>query len=294
MLDLPWAGHPGLDEGPIDYRRRFVANLESRGTVMFKGKRWGLASDEREESLASLGRSLQGLLRDPRLREEAHGLLRCDYRAEWAWVRDVVDTMRLPPVDLGRFSFAVGSSDESSWLDGRIDAEPTDDPLDGVSTWVIALTMFGKPGSPDSKPSVRTDQRTLTFDSGDPYADGPANDLANAHWRAFLGDLRAAKARGVGAVDISVSPSVPWAHVAMTLGLLLDVDFSTVRLDGVWFRFSTPPAKAITGTRSDPALCDWSPAFALGLGVAGAVAVFALGALTGRRRRARIPVFRGK
>ena len=252
--------------------------------MMYRGKRWRLSSDDRAQEIESLGMSLAGASRDPRFHDEAHGLLRCDYRALWRDVRDVLATMRLPPVAFGRVSFAVASIDEKSWLDARIDMESVASPAEGGAPFKIVLTMVGRPDSVDTTPRLRTDERTLAFAAGSPYSEGASNELANAHWQALLGDLRAAKSKGVVAVDLGVSAHVRWAYVAMTLGMLLEADLRTVRIEGDWYRISTPPRTRVFRTPGDPELSDAAPVLAIGLGAITALGVFALGALTARRR----------
>lgn len=284
VLDLPWAGSPGPDLEVDRNRPRFLVNVGERGMVMFKGKRWSLRSGERATVLESLAQRIQSSLRRcVNGGESTCASLRCDYHAAFGDVHALLATLGAALVSLEHFAFAVASSDETSWLEAKIHAELVRNPRPDAKLLPVEFEMIGPVDSREAAPRVKIGGRALAFAAGEPYAAGAANELANAHWRAVRADLRQARVGGVTAVELGVGAQVPWAYVAMMLGLMLDAGIQEVRLEGTVYRLSTP-APAPAGDVDRGALKDWSPAFALGLGVAGALAVFALGALTSRRR----------
>ena len=285
LLELPWAGNPGPDVDLIDPSRsrlRLVVNLEAKRVLMFKGKRWRFDPESRSVALESVGREVAALSRSRVDGSEATtALLRCDYRAPWADVRDLLTALRTPPASIGRLQFSIASSDETSWMDARIDADAIDvEP----TTFQFQIIMIRSPGSSAEAPRLLIHQSAFSFAPGDPYAEGDASELANESWRSFRTMLRASPEHHSAAVKID--DTVPWAHVAMTFGMLVEAGVVNVSVHGVGaFHLSTPPSRPKNAWKlgdRDPR--DWSPGFALGVGAAIALAVFGLGALTGRRR----------
>ena len=314
LLELPWAGSAGPDAAPADPRvrpTRFVVNIDEKHSIYFKGKRWSLAPDVRAQAFESfrieVGKLSQGRASDA---APIAALIRCDYRRIWRDVRDLIVALRTPPAAITHLHFATASSDEASLAAARIEADPVElRETSDVSASVVldVLTSAGEsgmqprlvfsvgvlevgPGAPDGALGPLANRsftdRKYVFAAGDPYAGGPANDLANAHWQALRDGLRSARSRDVRTVDLTVDDGVPWAHVAMTLGMCVDTGVESVRVQGVGsYRLSTPARASSAWQVGDRDARDWPPLMALGVGAAIAVGVFGLSALTARRRR---------
>ena len=284
LLDLPWAGNAGHAGGAAG-GRMVTVDLEADRSVSFKGRRWSLKPELRADSLESLGRDVRSLTQ----RRSEHGfsaLLRCDYRASWGDVRGVITAVSdPPPVNVNAILFAVGPRVETSWIDAEISAIRVGARSKRAEAVKIALDVASASERSIAAPRLRMGERTLTFASGDPYADGPANTLANANWHVLLDDLRAATSKGVKGVDLTVADGVPWAHVAMVFGLVCEAKVTDVFVGEDSYQLFTGDPSLLGRDRENPELRDWSPTYARSLGVAGALAVFLLGA--GRRERRR-------
>jgi hypothetical protein len=287
VLDMPWAGPTGPDLAPADPPRRFIVNLTAQGDVYFKGVAYPLSPERKHLALENLGRGAAEWTKPVRGRERPTALLvRADYHVPWADVRDVLSVLRpIPGLSRG-VSFATASTDESNWVDRRIDADATDGSEARVSA-SVGLEMVESPGA-GASPRLQTRERALAFSPGDPYQAGSGNDVANANWRAFLDGLRDERTHGVEVVSLAIGDRVPWAYVAMTLGMLLEAGIPDVRLEGVGpLRLSIPSTPKSPWRPGDRDPRDWPPAVALGVGAALALAVVLVGAIPGRRRRAR-------
>ncbi len=287
ILDLPWAGDQGLDREPALSMRRFIVNLERSPALMFKGMRWSLDRERRtmafERLAVEVARRASNVPTAPAVPVAV--LLRIDYRTSWEDVRDVIQALHRPPATIRSLHLAVAASDPDEWWGARLEMQSVGDPFDPARALPVVLGMSGTVGSSDRAARVSIGDRTLTFATGDPYAAGAPNDLANANWRDVLATLKRARATGDGSASLIVNDGVPWAYVAMTLGMLLEAEIVDVRLGQMSFHLSTPSQKTLSWHSGDRDPRDWHPAFALGVGAAIALAVFALGALTARRRR---------
>jgi hypothetical protein len=284
ILDLPWAGDQGLDRDPALSMRRFIVNLERSPALMFKGMRWSLDRERRTMAFERLAVEVARRASNAPAVPVAV-LLRIDYRTSWEDVREVIQALHRPPATIRSLHLAVAAFDPDEWWGARIEMESVAGPFDPATALPVVLGMWGTYGSSASAPRVSVGDRALTFAAGDPYAAGAANERANANWRDVLATLRAARTAGERSAEMTVGDGVPWAYVAMTLGMLLEAGIADVSTAQMQFHLSTPSQKTLSWHSGDRDPRDWHPAFALGVGAAIALAVFALGALTTRRRR---------
>jgi len=287
LLDLPWAGDQGLDVRPWFVPSRFIVNLERAPVLRFKGKRWPLDRDRRASAFERLAVDVANRVSDVATHPAVPVavLLRVDYHAAWEDVRDVIHALNGPPATIRNLHLAVAATELDTSSEARIEMESAGGPFDPATALPVVLGMSGTFGSSDWAPRVSIGDRTTTFAAGDPYAAGAANDLANANWRDLLATLRRARATGDRSAEMTVADGVPWAYVAMTLGMLLEAEIADVRLGQTPFHLSTPSQKTLAWHSGDRDPRDWHPASALGVGAAIAFAAFALSVLTARRRR---------
>ena len=279
-LRLPWAGRAG----PVGYAGRPV-NLDIGGSLSFEGKRWSLDSGARAASLESLGRDMGKLTRAP----SAHGHeipLRADYLTHWGSLSLVLSAvLDPPPMRVVAIRFAVASTVDRGWTEAEIVALRFGARSTREVASSVAIDMAPASGGRGAAPTLRFGERVLTFPGGDPYLDASAVEHANANWQVFLDDLRVARSAGVRGVDLTVSDEVPWAHVAMVLGLLIKADVADVSIGAESFQLFTGGTAPRDRYVECQALSDWSPMYALSLGVAGALAAFLLGVPTSHRGR---------
>lgn len=287
-MEIPWAGHPGLDLEPARPTRRFIVNVEREGKVYFKGMRWSLDPKGRARALDALTVEARSAARHGQAGNlPLVALLRVDYRRPWAEVREVLGALREPSIGIAAVHWAVASPAPDAWVASRLELVPDAGPDEAAAVLPIDLGVAeGADGAEVAEvtPRVQIGDDRFPFAPGDPYAAGAANDLGNRSWRAIAARLGKAKAGGTRVAALTLDDRVPWAYVAMTVGLLIDAGIDRVHLGDLRFRLSTPAARELPWHVGDRDARDWHPAVALGVGVALAIAVFALGALTGRRR----------
>lgn len=115
-VELPFAdkGIPDTEETQEDFPR-FVINLESNGTVTFKGQEFHLSSDrpqDQEIALAALRRELIALTQDPKYREPDTAsvipvLIHGDRGAKWQYVQWIMQVCVHPQIRIYKMQFAV-------------------------------------------------------------------------------------------------------------------------------------------------------------------------------------------
>ena len=122
LLDLPRANQGIQDKdpstnitAPYEEKQRFVINIESSGTLMFKGARWNLADANpanQDKSLEALRQALRGLMHDPRLRNtdgtsKAMVLVRGDRTAKWKYCQWIMQVCSDPNIQIYKIHFAL-------------------------------------------------------------------------------------------------------------------------------------------------------------------------------------------
>ena len=289
-VEVPWAGHPGLDLEPPRPVRRLIVNVEREGTLYFKGERWSLDHERRARAFH------EPLHRCPDAR---------DARRERESAARTPPS-RLPPALGGRARGRGGATRASRRnrrpaLGCRVPrarrvgevahraSRPPPTRSRRRQRWGLTLGWTQGPDDASAVPVLRIGDDHFAFAAGDPYAAGAANDLANRNWRAIAARLERAKAGGGRAAVLTIDDRVPWAYVAMTVGTLLDVGIDRVHLAESGYRVSTPAARSLPWHAGDRDPRDWHPALALGVGACIALAVFGLGAFSGRRRGRGLP-----
>lgn len=115
-VDLPFAGQGVPDEpDPNDPIPRFVVNLESDGTVVFKGQRYSLSADDpvaQEAAIAALRSQLSGMTQDLQLREPEGAskipvMIHGDRAAKWQYVQWIMQVCAQPSIQIYKLQFAV-------------------------------------------------------------------------------------------------------------------------------------------------------------------------------------------
>ncbi len=124
-VDLPFA-YEGVEDlpQPDETIPRFVVNLESDGTVMFKGRRYSLSADRPEAQEAALGAlrsQLRSISADPQYREPTGAsripvLIHGDRAAKWKYAQYVMQVCAHPDIRIYQVQFAVTkpASDDAS------------------------------------------------------------------------------------------------------------------------------------------------------------------------------------
>ncbi len=136
--------------------------------------------------------------------------------------------LRDPSVGIDAVHWAVASPAPDAWVASRIELVP-DAGSDEAS--VVLPIDLGVAEGAEVAPLVQIgDDRFVPFAAGDPYAAGATNDLANRNWRAIAARLGKEKAGGTRVAALTLDDRVPWAYVAMTVGLLIDAGIDRVRL----------------------------------------------------------------
>lgn len=291
-LDLPWAGDAGRDRWPTRNEKilRYVVNLirhkDLGPCIYFRGLMRPLR-EERERAYEDLGRELTALSHNPLFRErpeyEFEIVLRCDYFTSWRELHDTLAVVEAPTVRFRRVTFAVASPASRVAPGAAIHADPSSpDSAEALPiSWSVA-----------TGPIVRIGARDWSFPAGDPYKAGANLDTANANWTEIRAALHEEHARGSRAVTMSVAAEVPWAHVAQTMGLLLDADLTDLRIEGLAPRRLSTPARRPEwkGAGSGEVEAhDLPRALLFGIGAGLACALYGLMLLGRRPRRPRRP-----
>lgn len=116
-VDLPFA-YKGIEDTPEnndDKVPRFIINLESNGTVVFKGQSYSLSSDDRmaqELALRSLRSQLIDITRDPKFKEDDDSsmipvMIHGDRAAKWQYVQWIMQVCAHPSIKIYKLQFAV-------------------------------------------------------------------------------------------------------------------------------------------------------------------------------------------
>ena len=300
VLSLPWAGNAGADVAPAGPYPRLIVNLEATRSLYVKGKRWSMAEERRAEALEALGaEASHWFARAPRTEGTPGALLRADYRTPFGDVRGALSVLRSPRVGIEHLAFGAAGAGADPWMDSRIEVTPSAR-SEGTGT-PLSLDLSPVEGGPASGRAVRlrisgdarTNARLFDFPMGDPYGDAEAIAAANVLWRGVVDELRASRGRDVTSVALSIDDRVPWAHAAMTLGLLLEAGLADAELSGFGrLHLTTPPTIGRRDDAPDDARDGVAVIWILA-GAAGASGLFVLMTREGaRRRRGRPPAVR--
>ena len=121
LLDLPRALQGIEDKDPStklnatrEEKSRFVINIQSDGSLYFKGETWklaGVTAAEQDTALDNLRRKLRELVR--KFKHEADGsspvmvLVRGDRKAKWRYVQWIMQVCADPQIKIYKLHFAV-------------------------------------------------------------------------------------------------------------------------------------------------------------------------------------------
>src|SRR5262245_1405589 len=274
-LRLPQAANAGTLEVTrtglfLPGGRFLVVARQSDGSVL-TNRHWWWGRLERTERVqpeeeedpdradGPIGEIAKDLAHEPR-RDVA---FRIDRLAPWRDVRPLLRAAHLP----GSWRLVVDSvRARRADADAVIDVVVGSEVPDPSGAAALRLTSVGA-----GVVSVRVGDRSDTFKAGNPY-DADSVRIANPIWERVRRDL---SARAGQRVALVVSDDVPWAYVAQSFAILLDVRVASVTLDDprVALSLSTPPLTHIDdyGTRDSR---DWPTWLAIGIGVAAAVVLF--------------------
>ncbi len=280
MLTLPGAKHAATDTwGFTKHRqgRRFIVNLRRDSWIIFKRKEWRIG----QQGIENLRRGIAALSRPRGVPEPPAILVRADRGIPWSPVRRVLELLGSPDLRVESWQFATVHPNPSlAFVDACLSVRASTAGGDAAPADVVLTTA-------DGAVRVRRGATSWDFPPGDVFEDAARLAVANRHWDDLEANLSIALP--TGGLQIEVGDEVPWAYVVAAIDCAYGGGVRDVRFVGTPIAFrlldAAPVHVALPGD-VDPR--DWHPAFAVGIGVLAAVALFALGAWAGRSRPRRI------
>lgn len=122
-VDLPYARQGVEDKDEQGDVRRFIINLEGKGTVHFKGSSFELASEdagEQDDAIQALTTALRQLHgNDPTVREKDGAskipvMIHADWGAKWQYVQWIMQACAHPDIKIYKLQFAVKKPHEAA------------------------------------------------------------------------------------------------------------------------------------------------------------------------------------